>query len=295
MSQLEGIIDASTDSSVATADLLRKVQIVASRLGATDIVDWVKRELNGYPDDAELPPYRVMSTGVMGIFSGPMRSTIHHQLTVVPKGFEDWWIVRLRQPLAELQGFSSGSDEDPTRDWPAAAVHAYEETGAFHIEFHGLFSARNVIPRQSLIGLIDVVRSRVLEFALELQAKNPEAGNLGGPTVQTDPALASTVLHITNNIYGDGAQVASGETVNHQGVSINGDANAFREFAARIIQDDAVAEEFVEAVAEEKDLEAPRVRAILDRVRAGGVRLAEATSGSVAATALLELARRFIG
>jgi hypothetical protein len=38
--------------------LLRKVLILATRLEHEPMKGWVHHELDGYPDDADLPPYR---------------------------------------------------------------------------------------------------------------------------------------------------------------------------------------------------------------------------------------------
>ncbi|MEO6116247.1 MAG: hypothetical protein ABIP33_07675 [Pseudolysinimonas sp.] len=66
MTVLDDILAASTDSSTSVADLLRKVQIAATRLGATQIVAWTMGELSGYPEGVEVPTYRHMNTLVMG-------------------------------------------------------------------------------------------------------------------------------------------------------------------------------------------------------------------------------------
>ena len=51
------------------------------------------------------------------------------------------------------------------------------------MSMHELFSAHNVTTRQSILGLLDIVRSKAMEFALELQTDYPDAGSPGGPTV----------------------------------------------------------------------------------------------------------------
>src|SRR5699024_3816665 len=123
---LDQIIDGSSDESMKTTDLLRKVQVAATRIGAPGVVAWVKQELQGYPDDAELPDYRKMTTSVMGHFTGPMQSQIKKQLPPYP-GFEDDFMINMRQPLITLQSFAE-ADEDAQLQWPAWRVKEYEET-----------------------------------------------------------------------------------------------------------------------------------------------------------------------
>ena len=294
MTILDDIIDASTDSSVATADLLRKVQVVAHRLGAKKVVAWVKSELAGYEDDAELPSYRIMRTSVMGVFTGPMQSVIRQQLTVRARDMEAMWTVEFRVPLTELQALSE-LDGDPQREWPSMMVKAYEESGVFGIYLHNLFSAHNTITRQSLRGLIDIVRSKAMEFALELQTDYPEAGTPGGPTVASEPGLSSTVFHVTNNIYGDGTNIATGSDIKQRSRVQKGDVDALRreaEFSGLTAEDAA---EFVAAVTSEKSLEGTQTKGFLDRVRSGAITLSGSIASDVAASGLIEIASSFLG
>ena len=73
MNLLEEIINGSTDDTVSTSNLLRKVQIVAYRLGALELSSWTKAELNGYEVAERLSSYRSeISTPVAAICPGPM-------------------------------------------------------------------------------------------------------------------------------------------------------------------------------------------------------------------------------
>jgi hypothetical protein len=120
---LDQIIDGSSDGGVKTPDLLRKVQVAATRIGAPGVVDWVRQELQGYADDANLPSYRKMPTAVMGHFTGPMQSQIKKQLPPYP-GFEEDFFIEMRQPLITLESFAE-AEEDAQLQWPAWRVEEY--------------------------------------------------------------------------------------------------------------------------------------------------------------------------
>lgn len=294
MTILDDIIDASTDSSVTTADLLRKVQVVAHRLGATEVVAWAKSELAGYDDDADLPSYRIMNTPVMGVFTGPYHSEIRQQLTVPPPELEEMWIMEFRVPLTELQALSE-LEKDPQREWPSMIVSAYEKSEVFRINFHVLFSAHNIITRQSLKGLIDIVRSKAMEFALELQTDFPEAGTPGGPTIASEPGLSSTVFHVTNNIYGDGTNIATGSDIKQRSRVQKGDVDALRREAESSGLSAEDAAEFVAAVMAEQSIEGTRTRRFIDNVRNGAIALSGSIASDVAASGLIEIASSFLG
>jgi hypothetical protein len=292
MTLLDEIIDGSSDGTVATADLLRKVQVAATRVGATDVVRWVKQELQGYGEDDELPSYRTQTTNVMGLFTGPMQSRIRQQLPSHPE-FSSLFNVDMRQPLLEVQSFADGT-EDPSREWPASAVQRYETMGIYTIQFYGLFSAANVITRQSLRGIIDTVRSKAMEFALELQMRFPDAGTVGGPTVLSNSAVAQTVFNITNNITGDGASIAAGSGIRQQS-NFRGDTSEFKKRAELLGLSPEDADAFVQAVSAERDLDGSAVRSFLGRIRTGAIHLAKSVSYDVVAGALIDLAKTYLG
>lgn len=289
---LDQIIDGSSDDSVKTTDLLRKVQVAATRIGAPGVVDWVKQELQGYADEAALPSYRKMTTPVIGHFTGPMQSQIKKNLPPYP-GFEDDFHIEMRQPLITLQSFAE-ADEDAQVQWPAWRVAEYEKTGAFAIQFYGLFGAWNVITRQSLLGVIDTVRSKALEFALELQASFPNAGSVDGPSVATDTAVAPVVFNTTNNIYGHGANIATGSDIAQKNV-IKGNLAEFERQVKALGLSDADAAEFAQVIEEEQAVDKPRGKAFLEKVRTGAITVGAAVPSNIIAGSLIELAKMFLG
>lgn len=295
MTLLDEIISASTSGAVSSADLLRKVRIAAYRLGAEEIARWAKQELDGYGADDQLPGYRIQVSGVTGIFTGPFRSQITHTLSVTPAGMEKWFTVELREPLMELQSLSE-LKQDPSREWPAPVVARYEASGVFRMDMHGLFAARNVITRQSLKGIIDTVKTRAMDFALELQSDFPEAGSVDGPTVKSEPALAQTINNITNNITGHGSNVAIASTdVRQRSVVKQGDTVALKREVEALGLSASDADAFIDAVSSDRSIEGGKVTTFLERVRSGAIGLAASVSSDLVAESLIELAKSYLG
>lgn len=72
MTLLADIQAAAVDQTHSLSDLLRKCQILAFRLRHEPFKTWVSHELNGYPNDATLPPYRSSMRGeIKANLSGP--------------------------------------------------------------------------------------------------------------------------------------------------------------------------------------------------------------------------------
>ncbi|MEV7610846.1 hypothetical protein AB0N61_15280 [Microbacterium sp. NPDC089320] len=294
MTVLDNIIDASTNSSVPVTDLLRMVKIAAHRVGASDIRTWVAHELNGYADDAPLPPYRVLHTNVQGTFAGPMQSFRHVTLTIRPNSLDPWWDVEMKQPLMELQALSE-SENDASREWSAAAVREYHDSEMFRFEYEILYTACNLITPQSLRGVLDVIRSKALDFALELQSAAPDAGSFGGPTVASEPQLAGVVFHVTNNIFGDGANVGTGTGIRQRSSINKGDDESLRREVEALGLSSDHAQQFVAAVSEEKSMDKPKVKRFLEQVRTGSIAVAGGVAAEAVAGSLIELAKAFLG
>jgi len=288
---LDQIIDGSTDSTVRTSDLLRRVQVAARRVVAPEVEAWVKRELNGYSNDDELPAYRTMATTVNGLFTGPGQSHITQSIPPHPDFLEDF-AVYMRQPLVELETFAV-ADSDPKSEWPAWRVKAYEDKGVYAIQFFALFSAWNVISRPALLGVIDTIRNKAMEVALDLQEQFPDAGEVGGPTVETDTRLASVIYNVNNNIYGNGTNVATGHD-NSQKVRIEGHRDEFVQEMRKLGLSAAATDEFVAAV-EDGGIEGAPVRGFIERVKGGAISFSGNASAGVVSGALIELAKMYIG
>ena len=61
MTLLREIQLAATDNNIDISTVLRKSKMLAVRLRSSEFEDWVNRELNGYSEASDLPPYRVVS------------------------------------------------------------------------------------------------------------------------------------------------------------------------------------------------------------------------------------------
>ena len=304
MTLLDEIIGGAADDSVSTASLLRKVKIVSRRLGADDIEHWVDAELNGYDDEDPLPTYRgPIAAQAIGTYAGPMQSRAKHWLPSVgvpdPDFTEHHFMVRLSQALVELEAFA-GSDSDPRRPWSSWAVmkwNEWEGQGKVpHFEMMSLIHADALVSSATVRGIIDVIRNRALDFALDLQVAYPDAGEPGGPTV-AEPGVQQVVNHNTNNIYGDGNQIAVG-TGNVQTTTVNkGDLLSLLGAARRLgLGDDALAELTAAVVGDDDtDDKRSRLAAFADKVRSGAFVLIGGVTADLAATGVIDLGSQFLG
>lgn len=306
MTLLDEIIAGSTDDSVSTANLLRKVQIAASHLGAGSITAWAKGELSGYDptQPGALPDYRSdITPPVRGHFEGPFGTSARGVL-LSSAGTSDsftntWFKIDLFQPVSELERLANTTGEsEPEFAWSPEAAGLYRKWGAegrvMRMEMMQLFSAAIVIPRTLLYGIVEKVRNRALDFALEMQAASPDAGSQNGPTVG-DPDISSAVANTTINIYGHGTNVATGTNIRQKTKVTVGDASALRGSAQGYGLEEAAASEFVAIVNEEQGTAGPRFTAFVSKVRNGAISLSGNVAANVAASGLIEIANQYLG
>jgi hypothetical protein len=295
---LDQIIDAATDSSASVPDLLRKVQVVARRVGTPEVEAWVRHELQGYPDDVELPTYRVVMAMPVGRFTGPLGRSHLEQLTLMAPGLEHYWTAPMRAPVQTLVSLASDAGDDNIGyAWSHLDVEKYEKSGVFTIDMMGLFSVQSRVSRDALTGVVDNIKSKAMELALDLQAEYPDAGEQGGPTVAAEPQLGQIVYNFTttNNITGGhGTNVAVGSNIKQRSKVRVGDDDDLRQGAEELGLDAEAVQEFMTLVHEERDPDGPRLRGFLTRVRDGAVALSGAVTTDVVATSLIDLVKAYL-
>ncbi len=180
---LQKIQQDSTDDSVRVATLLRSCKILAAHLSYQPLQDWVDHELEGYPSNHEVPPYRIIhGLELRGLFVGPFGSQIKNGL-----------IPRDIFPDSELQGLVSSTT---LRDSVPFYESLYREAEATHTsllkqpihedvvrlasgrvyENYSCLEAWLSLPTSSVSALVERVRNAVLTFSLEVERLDPDAG-----------------------------------------------------------------------------------------------------------------------
>jgi AbiTii len=214
MSLLREIQDAATSGATPLADVLRKCKILAARLQNKAFARWVDLELNGYPENEPLPSYRVIDPVQS---KGHFVSLTHQGTFPIPLGViptpelrERFGTSKSRSSVAYHEALLARTQDDDAgifqAPWPADLVARIQSK---IIQGSVCTSAWQVIPRGTVVQLLDSVRNRILDFAIEIESEAPDAGEaaLGGPP----PVSVERVNQIINaNIFGGTAYLAAG-------------------------------------------------------------------------------------
>ncbi len=221
MTLLAEIRDAALDSNVNLADLLRKCLVLAARLKHDEFRAWVSAELQGYDfDDTDLPDYRCYPTGSVGHFSGPFGSGLRNApipAHLFPEPLRTRIVThRFVQPVGELeQSIKSGKKGMLSAKWSGDQIAFTQHRVPIYPDMV-LVDAWKPIPTAAIAGVLDTVRTRVLEFVLAIEAESPGAGDV---EPQAPPALPQeTVTNIFNTtIHGGQANIGTGRDASISG------------------------------------------------------------------------------
>jgi AbiTii len=183
---------------------------------------WANQELNGYPDPKVVPEYRIIPAGATGIFNaGYAFPTITR--SIPPGAMEEGHRyvareVRLCEPVSAYENALKAGKEYVFRyDWPADILAHYQ---AEFIERHALTHAWQEVPFGAIAGMLDTIRTRVLNVALDIEREIGET-DADLKKVPDSSHTVESVNHIViNHIYSGTVFQGDHQTVNVQNISV---------------------------------------------------------------------------
>ena len=208
---LDDIIDLATDDKQPITTLLRKCLVLAHQLKNERLKTWANEELNGYSSVDNLPEYRVLTAPATGLFVGPGWARFQQGIPSIALKKEHRKFaetVYVAQSVGTLEDtLKSGSDANLSFPWSANLVAYYQDKLQSGWQ---LFSAHQSVPKSVIAGIVDTVRTRVLNMALEIQS---EVGEKDEDLKEITPEESKKVDQtIVNNIYGGNVYLSSGNS-----------------------------------------------------------------------------------
>ena len=199
--------------------ILLKLRFLASRLGVPVLEDWVKHEIEGYPDDAPVPEYRKVGIAFTGTFQNMCSklSARHSDLECSDRKIcagPNWTTIGIRDSIAVV-------DDRITRKG--------EKGGMFGINTGNLpFLLQNKIYKDTAVlmvaGKFDIsafvaiqaaVRAKVLDLTLEIEKAVPAAADIvvGVKPAPLAPSDAEKVAQVAQQVfYGPVTQITNSGT-----------------------------------------------------------------------------------
>ncbi len=208
MTLLRDIQNEATESTVPVSTVLRRAQTLAFRLSHEPLKQWTRNELEGYPSIDVLPDYRRFSLGalpVKGEFVDP--TGIYSNIPIAPTQVPDYARERLFTPafmqgVAEYEALlATGLHEFPI-PWTGDEVLLMRQTA-----LPGLTRAAQMMSSNTIAGMLDQVRNRILSFSLEIEQENPDAGEAKPGEQPIPEATVTNIFH--NTIHGSHNVIAA--------------------------------------------------------------------------------------
>jgi len=241
------------ESAVEAGDVavaLRKSKILASRLNNSDFKKWVDSELNGYPDDDSLPDYRIKPAIAKGYFSGYAGSSLNNAgipAYCLPEKFKDFARkVYIRQGIGSVEAIVGDATTNRTLElpWPPDLVAL---VGTKIYENMSCLSAWQELSTAAFVGIVEAVRSKLIDFVLEIERENPDAGEGKTPL---RPERVAQIFQQVFNVSGN-ANIASGSENFSQYSSVEikqGDLQGLSGYLKSLGLDDDDGKELLEAL-----------------------------------------------
>lgn len=154
------------------ASIMLKAQMLASLLENEEFSNWVRYGQNGYPDGVIVPEYRRIGCSVKANISS--YGGMWKNMSVPPDSIEDKnvnkrvFTVALGESVSALEAFSANSDgRDSLVVELPAYVFPYKDS-VFDGPFHSTIKAWQTFPRQAAKGIVEKIKSELLNFILQL-------------------------------------------------------------------------------------------------------------------------------
>ncbi|WP_157646043.1 hypothetical protein [Burkholderia ubonensis] len=170
MQLFDDIVTLLSDDKGSLASALLKTKVLMHRIGQKELDSWINSELNGYGSNDQVPDYRIVSTRLTGTVqnlawrqTGATLPTFHLPEEVR----ERFCTADLGHSVAELEALATATEGTLGSAIPP---EFYDLLSQAYDGAH-VTSAKSVLSTTQIAGVLVEIRSRLLEFVLNLQDK----------------------------------------------------------------------------------------------------------------------------
>ena len=257
MNLLDDIQSSVLDTRIDIPVVLLKLRALAASFGSKPLDDWIEYENQGYPPDAELPPYRIVPVSYTATFSGPLGSGIRNapiplHLVETFAG-ESWTRYEVRDSIAAICELTRPEKRNDVKlGFDAANLILLLQGNVY--EGYGCNSVTGHLSRTSFIEIAHIVRTKILDFTFALLHSVPSAADIaiGNQRVSVISESDKVTQVLQQIIHGNVTNVSGDAQVTNVAVtSVRHDTKAFVEalVGSGMVRSDA--EELAEIVASE--------------------------------------------
>jgi AbiTii-like protein len=228
--EVRQIQEELASSDVDVVAVLRKCKILARRLHSDQFAQWVDWELNGYPKDAEVPEYRTVHPVHYASFSNGYWSVQQQPIStfLIDK---EW--RHLFEPFPYRAGITAVKTLAATKGGAMFERNEFRfllKNKVVDLPCHQFWSQ---ISDVELKQIISAVTNRLLDFIMDIEAENPNAGEAPASDIPVSPEKVQRLVQ--NYFHGPVGNIAQHSSGFSQTATLNVDQ--VRELVATIRSD----------------------------------------------------------
>ncbi len=301
MTLLRQIQEDATSGEVAIGTVLRQCRVLASHLDNALFQEWIRHESDGYPPDAQVPPYRKLPTRLLGDFRDAFGAGVNNveiSIRFIPEARRQAFGRHLaRKSIPAIEAVLARADRGICVPLPPDALRWFTNRVCVDMT---CVSARQVLGLAQLVELVNCVRNKVLDFVLKIEKLDPDVGENTSGKSPLSPVKVTNVYNTT--IFGGtiGA-VGNIEATNVNATNVNkGDISSLQSALANSGVDAADIDDIEQALADEPKISSdgsfgPKVQAwigkMLSKAASGIWNITSGAAGSL----LTEAIRAYYG
>lgn len=247
----------------------------------------------------KVPEYRTMNAGAQGAFNaGYAFPSITRRIPAMGMDKEHRWAaetVHLGEPVSAYENVLKSTEGHAlTYPWSADMVVYYQ---ARFMQGHALARAWQEVPFSAIAGLLDTIRTRVLNVALDIKKEIGES-DADLKQVQPNSEKAEKVNHIViNHIYGGTVYLADRQTINTQNIAVENWQDLRNALSSVGIQEGDIGE-LSQAIEQDGKTFGTRVKGWIGRIGRNATKVFDKglpVGASVGTTVLTEYIKRHLG
>lgn len=166
------------------SDLLRKSLIVATKLRLEEFRLWIDAELNGYKDAKSIPEYRIIYGDLQVL--NPVRGPI--PVNIAPEHRKSLSKVFVFESVSKIKELTAVRDGE--------SIHYYlspeRESAVMRAQEYPMRPVR-IVSVGTLTAVLEAVRNRVLEWALELEERGVIGHGFSFSAEERSAAMSSNI------------------------------------------------------------------------------------------------------
>jgi hypothetical protein len=155
-----------------------RAKVLAARLNSPSFRDWLDKELNGYREHNDVPEYRKVKPQILGDFWGMFGAKVQN-VKLLTNGLDPeirsiLEVHPFLDNIGAIEEMMSADTETFHRHWDVDIVEYMRHASGTRVDHHVLQCVQSIFTKPVIRGVLQAIRSRLLDLLLQLRDEYPE-------------------------------------------------------------------------------------------------------------------------